>query len=52
MDGYASAGDIKDSAYHNYESLGHRPTPGINSVSVKSKGTYGSLREAEVNVTV
>jgi hypothetical protein len=52
MDGYASAGDVKDSAYHNYESLGHRPTPGINSVSVKSKGTYGSLREAEVNVTV
>jgi len=52
MDGYASSGDIKDSAYHNYESLGHRPTPGINSVSVKSKGTYGSLREAEVNVTV
>jgi len=51
-DGYVSAGDIKDSAYHNYESLGHRPTPGINSVSVKSKGTYGSLREAEVNVTV
>jgi len=52
MDGYATSGDIKDSAYHNYESLGHRPTPGINSVSVKSKGTYGSLREAEVNVTV
>jgi len=52
MDGYASSGDTKDSAYHNYESLGHRPTPGINSVSVKSKGTYGSLREAEVNVTV
>jgi len=52
MDGYATSGDIKDSAYHNYESLGHRPAPGINSVSVKSKGTYGSLREAEVNVTV
>lgn len=52
MDGYVTSGDIKDSAYHNYESLGHRPTPGINSVSVKSKGTYGSLREAEVNVTV
>ena len=52
MDGYASSGDIKKNAYHNYKSLGYRPTPGITSVSVKSKGTYGSLREAEVNVTV
>jgi len=51
-EGYITAGDFKDSSYHNYESLGFRPTPGINSVSVKSKGTYGSLREAEVNVTV
>lgn len=52
FDGFATAGDMKNSAYHKYESLGFRPTPGINSVSVKSKGTYGSLREAEVNVTV
>lgn len=51
-EGYITAGDFKDSSYHNYESLGFRPTPGINSVTVKSKGTYGSLREAEVNVTV
>lgn len=50
--GYVKAGDIKDSAYHNYESLGFRPTPGIESVSVKSKGTYGTLREAEVNFKV
>ena len=50
--GYIKAGDIKDSAYHNYESLGYRPTPGIESVNVKSKGTYGTLREAEVNVKV
>jgi len=50
--GYIKAGDIKDSAYHNYESLGYRPTPGIESVTVKSKGTYGTLREAEVSVKV
>jgi hypothetical protein len=50
--GYAKSGDIKDSAYHNYESLGFRPTPGIESVNVKSKGTYGTLREAEVNFKV
>lgn len=50
--GYIKAGDIKGSAYHNYESLGFRPTPGIESVNVKSKGTYGTLREAEVNFKV
>jgi hypothetical protein len=50
--GYIKAGNLKDSAYHNYESLGFRPTPGIESVAVKSKGTYGTLREAEVNFKV
>ena len=50
--GYVKPGDVKDSAYHNYESLGFRPTPGILSVSVKSKGTYGTLREAEVAFSV
>lgn len=50
--GYIKSGDIKNNAYHNYESLGFRPTPGIESVSVKSKGTYGTLREAEVNFKV
>lgn len=50
--GFIKAGDIKDSAYHKYQSLGYRPTPGIESVSVKSKGTYGTLREAEVNFKV
>ena len=52
QDGYITAGDIKTSAYHKYSGLGFRPTPGITSVSVKSKGTYGTLREAEVAVTV
>lgn len=43
---------VKNSAYHKYSNLGFRPTPGIESVSVTSKGTYGTLREAEVNITV
>jgi len=51
-DGFITAGDIKNTAYHKYDSLGFRPVPGIESVSVTSKGTYGSLREAEVNITV
>lgn len=50
--GYIKRGDLRTNAYHNYESLGFRPTPGIQSVSVKSKGTYGTLREAEVNCKV
>ena len=51
-EGYITAGDINNNAYNKYNSLGFRPTPGINSVSVTSKGTYGTLREAEVQVTV
>ena len=51
-EGYITAGDKKDAAYQKYESLGFRPTPGITGVAVKSKGTYGSLREAEISVTV
>lgn len=51
-EGYIKAGDIKNNAYHKYESLGFRPTPGIESVAIKSKGTYGTLREAEVNFKV
>jgi len=50
--GYITSGDIKNSGYHNYRGLGFRPTPGIQSVSVKSKGTYGTLRDGEVKVTV
>jgi len=50
--GFITAGDINKAAYNKYESLGFRPQPGITSVSVNSKGTYGTLREAEVQVTV
>lgn len=41
------------SAYNNYErSLGFRPMPGITSLSVTSKNTYGTLMEAVVNFNV
>ena len=42
----------KQGDYHNYESLGYRPVPGIQSATVQSKNTYGTLREAEVKVVV
>ena len=45
------AWDTKTNLYHNYESLGFRPAPGIDSVSVESKNTYGTLREATVKIT-
>lgn len=45
------ARDTKTNLYHNYESLGFRPAPGIDSVSVESKNTYGTLREATVKIT-
>lgn len=38
--------------YRSTDSRGYRPAPGITSVSVKSKGTYGTLRETEVNFVV
>jgi predicted chitinase/predicted house-cleaning noncanonical NTP pyrophosphatase (MazG superfamily) len=40
-------------AYQNRAaSTGIRPMPGITSMSVKSKNTYGTLREAEVKFSV
>lgn len=50
--GYIKAGDMRSNAYHKYGSLGFRPTPGLESVSVESKGTYGTLREASINFKV
>ena len=47
-----SAGSTKSRNYHNYNSLGFRPIPGIDSVTVASKNTYGTLREAEIKITV
>jgi len=40
------------SAYRNNESNGYRPSPGITSMTVKSKNSYGTLREAEVKFSV
>jgi len=40
-------------AYNNRpNSTGIRPMPGITGMSVKSKNTYGTLREAEVKISV
>jgi len=47
-------GDLNTmSAYRNYvNGLGIRPMPGITSLKVDSKGTYGALMQAEVGFTV
>ena len=50
--GFYNVGNVKTAYYHNYESTGHRPVPGITSVKIQSKNTYGTLREAEVSITV
>ena len=40
------------SLYKETASRGYRPIPGIRNVNVKSKGTYGALRETTVSFTV
>ena len=39
-------------AYKKNDSNGYRPRPGITSMTVKSKNTYGTLRVAEVSFSV
>ena len=46
-----TAGQPRTSQYNNYASLGFRPSPGIETVSVESKNTYGTLREAKIKIT-
>ena len=49
----AVTGVISNYAYQNRaQSTGIRPMPGITSMNVKSKNTYGTLREAEVAFSV
>lgn len=38
-------------AYTTYESVGMRPMPGINQVTVKSENTFGTLRSARIEFT-
>jgi len=46
-----SGGYNENVAYNNRkDSTGIRPMPGITSMTVKSKNTYGTLREAEVKL--
>lgn len=46
----ATEGQLRENLYNNYNSLGFRPTPGIESVSIESKNTYGTLREAKIKI--
>ena len=49
----AATGVVSNYAYQNRaQSTGIRPMPGITSMNVKSKGTYGTLREADVSFSV
>lgn len=50
--GTVEQGVTRTASYQNYSSLGFRPKPGITAVAIKSKNTYGTLREAEVSLTV
>lgn len=45
-----SEGQLRENIYSNYTSLGYRPGPGIESVSIESQNTYGTLREAKVKI--
>ena len=40
------------SLYRETTSRGYRPVPGIKEVNIKSKGTYGALRETDVSFVV
>lgn len=45
--------DIKrKGTYQNFTSRGIRPEPGIVDINIVSKNTYGTLREATVNIVV
>ena len=51
--GIDTSGNVNtDSAYLLRPSIGFRPMSGITAMSVKSKNTYGTLREAEVQFSV
>ena len=45
-----SEGQLRENIYSNYKTLGYRPGPGIESVSIESKNTYGTLREAKIKI--
>jgi len=49
--GISTGGASDTAAYaNNTRSTGIRPMPGITSVSIQSKNTFGTLREAEVKI--
>ena len=58
LGGNDSAGVVREGesnrnpAYVNTNSRGFRPKPGINGINVSTKNTYGTLREAEISLTI
>lgn len=45
--------DVDDvGAYHFDDQIGYRPMAGINSFTVQSMGTYGTLKKAEIGFSV
>ena len=58
LGGNDSAGVVREGepnsnpAYINTNSRGFRPKPGITGINVSTKNTYGTLREAEISLTI
>jgi len=50
--GNESSTSTSKSAYHKSKSTGFRPMPGITSISVASKGEFGSLKESNIKLKV
>ena len=42
----------KNAAYSTFQNVGTVPMPGITNVSIKSRGKYGTIKEAEISVEV
>lgn len=50
--GFGSKTSAGSTAYHNSPTTGFKPMPGITSVNVKAKNTFGTLKEATVKFKV
>ena len=42
----------KNAAYSTFENVGTVPMPGITDVKIKSRGKYGTIKEAEISVEI
>ena len=50
--GFASKTSAGSTAYHKSPTTGFKPMPGITSINVKAKNTFGTLKEANVKFKV